>query len=362
MLDSQWHYAVVVGIDQYPDLENGRRNLRCPLEDARRMEEWLSSPQGGNLAGRVITLTRTVPPDRPPPRPVFDEINAAIIRSAKDFVKRRQSEMPDDEAAQKAAWQRSRFYFYISGHGMDGEGDDAVLITANASFESMNHISTRNVVNKLKQDRVFGELVIFADCCRDFSSRPIWPLPWNLANLEGYKVPRFPKTFVAFASRTRTSAFEPPPESPIKASIFTQALLEGLGGGVPGNTVNADNLKKFLYQRVPKLAELTSSDPQYPEFSGDDDIEFGATSRSYQVTLKVRTGAGVDRLDALEAVEMTGGSERSRTSLARTGTRQFAGSLPTGYYAIVPPGADPRKRQPIHSLKVVAEDVSESIG
>jgi len=139
MVDTTWHYAVVVGIDKYPAIEAGRYDLKCPIEDALRMQEWLSSRHGGNLDGRVTTLTRTIPAGRPPPAPVLDEINKAIIDCAKDFVSRRTKALKT-EAARKAAWQTSRLYFYTSGHGMDGEGDDLALITANASLESLNHI------------------------------------------------------------------------------------------------------------------------------------------------------------------------------------------------------------------------------
>src|SRR5271165_1672451 len=129
MLDTTWHYAVVVGIDEYPRIENGKRNLQCPLKDAEQMQAWLTSPQGGNLdPSRVKVLTRTLPAGRNPPVPVLDEINSAILDCADDFLDRRKTSLPD-EATRKKAWQNSRFYFYISGHGMDGDGDDAVLIT-----------------------------------------------------------------------------------------------------------------------------------------------------------------------------------------------------------------------------------------
>jgi uncharacterized caspase-like protein len=362
MLDTTWHYGVVVGIDQYPKIEDGKLDLHCPIEDARRIQEWLTSHQGGNLASeRVTTLTRTVPPGRPPPAPIFDEINAAILSCAADFLKRRRQVL-STEVQRKSAWQRSRFYFYISGHGMDGDGDDAVLITANATPDSLNHISTRNVLNRLKQDRVFGEIVIFADCCRELAAVPVQALPWNLSKYAGYNDPRLPRIFAAFASRNRTSAFEPPPDSPIKNSLFTQALLEGLEGGTPGNTVNSDNLKRFLYSRVPKLAEQTSKPDQYPEIIGDDDIEFGSTSKSYRVTLKARPGSIFDGASAVDAIQMEGGMLRARVTLPASAAHRFEGTLPTGYYAVVATGDDPLQSTTVHALRVVGEDVIESIG
>src|SRR5262249_12684820 len=362
MSDTTWHYAVVVGIDEYPQIDNGNYNLRCPLEDARRMEQWLTSPQGGNLdASRVKVLTRTVPPGRQPPVPVFDEINSAILDCAAEFVQRRKNTLPN-EAARKAAWKESRFYFYISGHGMDGEGDDSVLITANATRMSMNHISTRNVLNALKTDKVFGELVVLTDCCRDLAGVIVQALPWDLRNYAGYNDPVLPRTFVARASRNRQKAYEPPPGASIKNSIFTQALLEGLQGGVPGNTVDSKNLENFLYNYVPKLATGLSSPEQNPEINADPGIVFVHSSKSYKVTLTARSGSAFAGQTAVDVLEMERAAVRSRVTLPATAPDVFTGALPTGFYAVVPEGGDPMAGALVHPLSVIGKDTDETIG
>jgi uncharacterized caspase-like protein len=360
-MDATWHYAVVVGIDKYPKIEHGDRDLRCPIRDAERMTDWLTSSQGGNIPPeRVTLLTRTVPPDRHPPAPVFDEINTAILDAAEDFVKRRKKQSPS-AVVQRSAWEKSRFYFYLSGHGMDGEGDDAALITANASSNSLNHISTRQVLNRLKQDHVYAEIVIFADCCRDLAPVPIQTLPWNLSRFYGFDDPRLPRTFAAFASHNRTSAYEPPANSPIKYSLFTQALIEGMEGAAPGNSVNSGNLKRYLLVRVPSLAQSANQVDQYPEFLGDDDIEFGANSKSYQVNLKANATSVFATAAAVDAVEIDRGLVRSRVTFATVASGQFQGKLPTGFYAIVDSGADPMQSISVHSLRVLGEDVNERI-
>jgi uncharacterized caspase-like protein len=354
MLDTRWHYAVVVGIDQYPRIEAGKRDLRCPLEDARRMAEWLSSRQGGNLAGRITTLTRTIPPGRTPD-PVFDDINAAILKCAADFVTDRRRELRD-EAARKAAWQTSRFYFYISGHGMDGQGDDAALITANATYESMNHISTRSVINRLRRHTVFGEIVVLADCCREFPAVDVQELPWDLRRFKGYEEDGFPKSFIAYASRTRKRAYEPPPGSPIKNSIFTQALLEGLEGGVPGNQVDSKSLESFLYNYVPVLARRLKTPDQNPEIKADPDIVFVQSSKSYLVTLAAGPGSPFAGLFAIDAIETVGQTVRSRVTLPVDSPGVFKGTLPTGYYLAVPSGADPFRESAAFPFRVLGED------
>jgi uncharacterized caspase-like protein len=361
MLDTTWHYAVVVGIDEYPRIDGGKYNLRCPLKDVQRMEQWLTSRQGGNLAGRVTTLTRTIPPGRRPPAPVFDEINSAILDCAEDFVTRRKRELPD-EAARKAAWQTSRFYFYISGHGMDGEGDDAVLITANATRTSMNHISTRNVLNRLRKDNVFGEVVIMADCCRELAGVEVQPLPWDLRNYTGYKDATLPRAFVAYASRNRKKAYEPPVGSSIQNGIFTQALLEGLEGGVPGNQVDSKSLENFLYNYVPKLATQLSTPDQNPEIKADPGIIFVQSSKSYGVTLTAGPGSAIASQSAVDAVETLGRAVKSRVTLPLYAPGVFKGALPTGYYVAVPTGADPFTGSAAYPFAVLGEDRDATIG
>jgi uncharacterized caspase-like protein len=362
MLDTTWHYAVIVGIDKYPRIDSGNLDLGCPMEDARQMEAWFTSPQGGNMdAARVKVLTRAIPVGRNPPVPVFDEINTAILECVTAFVNDRKTRFPDKEA-QKTAWQNSRFYFYISGHGMDGDGSDAVLITANATRTSMNHISTRNVLNRLKKDKVFGELVVLADCCRELAGVDVQDLPWDLRNYSGFNDPVLPRVFVAYASRNRKQAFEPPTGACVQNSIFTQVLLEGLQGGVSGNEVNSENLGKFLYTCVPELAKRLTGSDQNPEITADPGIVFLQTTKDYNVTLTAQPGSVFAALPDVDALVMVQAAVQSRTTLSSTAPGVFSGRLETGFYAIVPPAGDPMAGCPVHALSVLGKDTNESIG
>jgi len=361
MADNPWHYAVVVGIDQYPRIDAGSYDLKCPIRDAETVSGWLTSAQGGNLAPeRVATLTRTIPAGRSPPVPVYDEINSAILGCVDDFLTRRNKEL-SNETERKKAWKMSRFYFYISGHGMAGDGDDAVLITANATRKTLNNISTRNVLLKLKNEKVFGELVVLADCCRELAAAEVQTLPWDLAEYRGYNDPILPRSFVAYASRNRKRAFEPPPGSAVMTSIFTRALIEGLEGGVPGNEVESKSLENFLYNYVPKLAEQLGTPPQNPEIRSDPGIIFVQTSKSYRVTLRAAAGSPFAALGSINAVETQGKLVRSRYTLNSSAPGVFTGTLPTGFYLAVASGADPFAGAPHFAFSVLGQDQDADI-
>lgn len=359
---NEWHYAVVVGVDQYPRINGGDFDLKCPIDDAEQIKEWLISSGGGDVhPDRVKVLTRLLPAGRNPPVPVFDEINEAIIECTEDFKRRREQKF-SKQADQKEAWKQSRFYFYISGHGVDGEGDDAVLITANASLISLNHISTRSVLNKLKTSRAFADLVVWADCCRDLPTVTIQDLPWDLGE-RGYNIPKMPRSFIAYAARNRKKAYEPNGGSS-KNSIFTQVLLEGLKGGVPGKHVDSDNLRKFMLDCVPRRAlELTDVE-QHPEINADTGILFGKpVIKDYLVKLTPRAGSVFESLPSVDILDMDNATIRSRRTFLADSDGVFIGRLETGFYGVVPPGGNPlQDGSPVQPIGVFGKDTNETIG
>jgi len=335
---NDWHYAVCVGVDQYPRVDAGRRNLRFPEADAFAMEKWLLRADGGDLpAANVRCITRTRPV-RPPPVPMRDEVYEAIYALVEQFNDALKA-LP--EAERKAAWDRSRFYFYVSGHGLDEEGDDTVVVMANARKNdySMN-ISTRGVLRALVKHRVFGEVIVFADACRELTDSKVPEPALDFKWARSFNDPIRPLHFYGQASRTQMKAFEPKAGAPIANGIFTHALLDGLQTRVISGTIDSQRLAEYLFNAVPTLAQTYAGQTQRPRIEHDRGIVFGVPVRGISVTLRVPPGsrfAHAPGLDALLFVDDT--IRRFPFVAASPGTLQT--DLPAGHYMIVATGASP---------------------
>src|SRR5262245_49674486 len=94
------HYAIAVGIDDYPAL----RRLRSSARDATRICEWLTAPDGGDLPEanvKLITSPGVLVSDPFQAKPVQDQIDLAL----RDF------------GVEQGLRIGARLYFYFAGHG-----------------------------------------------------------------------------------------------------------------------------------------------------------------------------------------------------------------------------------------------------
>jgi hypothetical protein len=347
------HYAVVVGVDQYPRFLNGKKNLNCPMDDARAVRDWLLRPDGGDLpvAGHpdespnLTLITREVPNGRPPPCPLVDEILKAI-RVTAATLHNKYSLLDDQSKAE--IWASSRLYLFFSGHGIDAAGSDAVLLGANAEEGLFFHLSVQGIVDRFKVAKTFRELVVWTDCCRTASGIQIAPALIDLTPYE-YKGPDDVRVFFARASRTQQAAYEPPAAKLAEGrnSFFTRALLEGLNGQVVGAAqgIRPRNLRPFLEIRVPELSrQYYRGVEQAPDISPDDDMEFvaGQAPTEFSVRLRIRAGspfAAPNTVRVFSGVENPGGPTEYFPKATSAGLFEF--SLPNGLYVVTRDLTDP---------------------
>lgn len=339
------HYAVVVGVDQYPRFLNGKKNLNCPMDDARAVRDWLLRPDGGNLpvgpqpnqSPNLTLITREVPNGRQPPCPVVDEILKAIRETAAAFHNR--YSLLDDQSKAEM-WGSSRLYLYLSGHGIDVAGSDAVLLGANAEEGLFFHLSVQGIVDRFKLAKTFRELVVWTDCCRTASGIQIAPALIDLTPYQ-YEGVGNVQIFFARASMTQQPAYEPPADklSQGRNSFFTRALLEGLGGGVVGAAqgIRPQNLKPFLKSRVPALSRQYYGVEQSPDITPDDDMEFvaGKPPTEFPVRLKIGTGSPFtdpNSVRVFSGIEDPAGPTEYFPTATTPGVFEF--SLPNGLYVV----------------------------
>src|SRR5208337_836820 len=106
---SKYHFALVVGIDHYPALND----LSAARNDAQAFYDWLISPTGGAVPvenRHLITHALAPGTQRSAARPVVTE-----------FLEELRALMDQGDAIAEndpGGWDASRLYLYLSGHGM----------------------------------------------------------------------------------------------------------------------------------------------------------------------------------------------------------------------------------------------------
>jgi hypothetical protein len=280
------HWAVVVGIDQYPAFDN----LRCARRDAQSFMDWVRDPNGGGLqVDHTILITEELPANcteaqaKPTRDMIFDAIEKCF--QAADAAVR---ENP-------ALWHETRLYLYFSGHGIANSPSDAALLAANANKNNPGrHVSCQSLQDFFTIQPYFRDLVIFADCCRDnFSGKvnPSFP-PWLIGDQVGGGSPR---VFFGCATEFGRKAYEEQdgPEE-YRRGYFTRCLLEALNSRKDSAlTLPGDDLKKRIKGLLASLCDLPNAPRGGFNFTpycvNEDEIHFRVTGNAPKYMVKIAT-------------------------------------------------------------------------
>ncbi|SME97540.1 MULTISPECIES: caspase family protein [unclassified Pseudomonas] len=228
-------YAILVGISRYRDAGKFPM-LEGPLNDVELIREWLISPLGGAVPSAqifsLITPELAVSEEWSPNRESFAKrFNAiALDQTTGDFVRR-----------------EGRLYLYFSGHGFSKLTDQttrAALYSADNLGMFQSNIAGTLYAEAAKRARLFREVVLIMDCCRDTESNVDYSSPdlnlFEHANTEGVRV------FSMYAAPKRGKAQERElSDSNGKiVGLMTNALLRALQeapcdivGRVPGKVL-----------------------------------------------------------------------------------------------------------------------------
>jgi len=253
---NDFHYAVVVGINTYPAFPG--RNLQFARDDADNFEAWLISPNGGALPPKNVQKITASPAreaaftgaaDAYPTRTDVDQALLEVTNSARN-----------DVSADKRAWESTRLYVYVSGHGIAPQGGEAALLLPNANEDMLGqNIELSLYSHWYEACGYFREVVVFADCCREqLGGTPtaIAP-PFNVCfKPYGKTVP-----LLGYATALGGTAYEPRrvPNPNEGRGYFTRALLAGLNGDAPDSlasgAVTSRSLGPYLRDLVTKMTE-----------------------------------------------------------------------------------------------------------
>lgn len=248
MPPNQDHYALVVGIDHYPDF----RPLQGASNDANDFRAWLVNPEGGGLLDENLELVLS---KVDPVRPIHDDIDDALLRLLSRAGNREGNK---------------RLYLYFSGHGLGRSnlGTDLCLPTWSKQRRG-RALATLDYVDLLMGCGCFSEVIVLLDCCRIREIRTIALRPTFELPKPGDEAPKC-RSFVGYATEFMNAAFEADTGQVVGDSNvrghFTRALLDALNGAAadPAGGVRASKLKEYLEVHTPRIA-VAKNQIQYPE-------------------------------------------------------------------------------------------------
>lgn len=157
-------YAILVGISRYAD--PALHKLDGPLNDIRLMQQWLQSPDGGDLPPGNVTAIVSDESALDAPSP--GELPPLVM----DFIQAFMGLVDTPNHSGYVSRPGARLYLYFSGHGFSEKGDrapHAALYAANANANIAWNIYGTFYAQWAKDWGLFGEIVLIMDCCRDAS-------------------------------------------------------------------------------------------------------------------------------------------------------------------------------------------------
>ena len=250
---NELHFGLVVGIWRYP---GGYAELQGPRNDAVAFARWLVDPDGGGLPEDNVLLCLSPREGEMTLRTA--EPTKAHIDLALDELRRQAREtfeaLPEDERADAPA--SARLYVYVAGHGVMPDGGSAALLDAVARPGGTSHLDLGKYAQWLERDGTFGEVVIFADCCRNYE--PLVEargpdldksaeLGVRVFQLLGYA------TTGGALSREDTARFDPEIPADERRGYFSRALVEGLEGAAvhpASGQVTPQRLHEYVRAKV----------------------------------------------------------------------------------------------------------------
>ncbi len=216
------NWAIAIGINQYEHLPQ-KKQLRYAVNDAERIENFLSSQAGFNVLLCTDTSERL---GSIPTRPTRSNLR----RLLKDGI--RQARGADN------------FWFFFSGHGALGHDRRDYLLTCDCYCEELEEtaISVEFVIRRLV-DCHAQNIVLVLDMCRD--AEPDGSKGIGAIGTQTVEQAKHQGITTIFSCGRGEESHE---ISEIQQGAFTYALLEGLElYSTPGE------LERYLARRVPQI-------------------------------------------------------------------------------------------------------------
>lgn len=264
-------FALIVGIDHYPNFGQNGRNLKGAINDAQKFANWVKDKNtGGGVKEKHCKLVTS--------EGNVEKFNKDIIDDALDEIWGLADAIKDGGR---------RLYMFFSGHGQQVDNPDFLttsqtLCLPKWSFRRPNAaILTDSYSNVAKTCLPFKEIVVFMDCCRVSTIR-IRADQTSLHCLTPQNGHHLIKKQIFYPAEPMTQAFEQ--EGEIVHGYFTTALINGLkqGSHRADGGISAHDLAKYLKYWVPTLAKENNHEqnPQTDPIEPFSDMIFGTATPS----------------------------------------------------------------------------------
>lgn len=261
-------HALVVGIDLYP----GMGDLSGAEHDARAFFDWVTSPDGGNVAPR--NAKRLLSSDYPVP--TNPDLAEPAKRAVEDFFTLVDDVAEANNQAGLGAKAGSRLWLFFAGHGFSPSLDRSGILVANATPRRVHNIAARMWADRLFEGGWFDQVILFQDACRsrirDADLNPPFLRPRSAVRGTGSG------RFYGFAASNDQVAKEIVLPDGAMGGVFTATLLAGLNGGARDpvtDVVSTGQLKDYLERNmrshlraldladegIAKLPEVFNPDP-----------------------------------------------------------------------------------------------------
>ena len=276
------HWALVIAIEKYTFFDR----LNSPGADAARFSQWLIE-RGGVPKEHVVPVVGANEEGRPTAGHIIDSFTqlGALMNVRKG----------------------SRLYIYYAGHGLAPTFDDVAIVPANVQLGMLNGecLSIRSFMQFLINTGLFDEVVVFMDCCRDYSMAGPKTLPFEATEkFEGSVEPvnyfalfgaaHGGKSWAVQELMDKDGNLLARNESDFRG-IMTAAVIEALEGAPAAfdhsGRITSASLSAFVKTRVEEKARLRRLEQMVqPLLSGHQEIVFLNVSRPPTITMSVRVG------------------------------------------------------------------------
>jgi caspase domain-containing protein len=168
-------WAIIVGVKHY--IDPGLNTLEGPVNDAQSFCDWLTRPDGGNIAPVVnptednpvrikFVKSNSVPMSTSQARPTGDDIYG-VGGDITDWLEHH------NESGR-------RLYIYMAGHGCTPinaeQAESVALLMANARRAgAMLNFPATACAKFMRREGCFEEVVLIMDCCRSYETNAFSP-------------------------------------------------------------------------------------------------------------------------------------------------------------------------------------------